>query len=139
MADSLSLEIEDKLWGAGLAALDPRAAPDVLVMALRVAEILSRSRCRTCSSLPPKDGGLRLDAVTRVARALEAHPECGPVAVSAARSLQAMAGCATCRCFHDRASQDILGQGGAIEALVNTLMHACCAPQDNAPPPEHMW
>ena len=90
-ADSISAEIEDKLWSAALAALEAEATPEIIVMALRVAEILARARCRACSSLsslPGRDGTLRPDVVSRICSTIQANLSSGPVVASGARTLQ---------------------------------------------------
>lgn len=59
------------------------------------------------------------DAPDKVVSAMEDNPNHLGVVGAGTRALLSLAGCLACKCYHDRPTQNTLGENGAVEALVS--------------------
>ena len=62
-----------------------------------------------------------MDGPVRALGALSAFPLDLLVLQAGVRAILSLAGCLKCRCYHSRASQEVMGSAGAVEALLDVI------------------
>ncbi|PNH06439.1 hypothetical protein TSOC_007210 [Tetrabaena socialis] len=115
----LPLETVRRLWQSVIGALRVAQAPEVQVAACAAVEALGQS-CASCTDLE-RELAVVDDAVCCVVETLLSSGGSRAVQVAGVKALLSLSGCLNCRCYYDKATQEVLGNRGAVEALLSVL------------------
>lgn len=108
-----------RLWACILATMKLTSSPEVQAAACKVVELLVQ-QCKSCHD-GPTESIVEEGAPAKVLQAMELHPESLVVQKAGVKVLLRLSGCLTCRCYHDRATQERLGSKGVIEAVLQAI------------------
>ncbi|GIL69844.1 hypothetical protein Vretifemale_639, partial [Volvox reticuliferus] len=107
-----------RLWLSIIGALRVAQAPEVQVAACAAVEALGQS-CSSCTDLDREPSAVD-DAIMCVIETLKASSS-KQVKVAAIKALLSLSGCLNCRCYYDKATQELLGERGAVRLLLTSL------------------